>query len=227
MAEIEFQRRGTPLWLVLLVLAVLGAVAWFFVRERPPEPATQTAADSAAAAVAPGTQAAAPAAPAAPAGPSAQFVQFADAGGLPSTEAEQRSYLSRAMRLMADVLQEKAPGKGVQMNLLRAVADTLAMPATKAERAADLTQLGFFAYAYALNDAKVDQGKLSTAAGQLQPNVALGRQKAIVDGYLRLSRDILTGATSKGADTIPAPRTSAPPAGTAGARPPATPRSGD
>ena len=227
MAEIEFQRRGTPLWLVLLVLAVLGGGAWLFVRERPAEPVGQTAADSAAPTVAPGAAAARPAAPAAPAGPSAQFVRFADAGALPAAESEQRTYLSRAMRLMADVVQERAPSKGVQMSLLRAVADTLAMPATKTERVADLTQLGFFAYAYALNDAKVDEGKLSAAASQLQPNVPVGRQKKIVDGYLRLSRDILKGVTPKVADTIPAPRTSAPPpAGKSGNTTP-RPQSGD
>ncbi|MDF1501838.1 hypothetical protein [Roseisolibacter sp. H3M3-2] len=226
MAEIEFKRRGTPLWLVLLVLAVLGGAAWFFVRQRPEAPVAQTAADSAAA-PAGSPAAAAPAAPA-PTGPSVNLARFADSASLPGADAEQRRYLSQAMRLMADVLQEKAPTNGVQQSLLRAVADTLAMADTRAERVADLTQLGFFAYAYALNDAKVDDGKLSTAASQMQPNVAVGRQKSIVDGYLRLSRDILRGVASKGADTIPAPRTSTPtPAPTGGDATPATPKSGD
>ena len=36
MAEIEFQRRGTPLWLVLLVVVVAFAAAWFFFMERNP-----------------------------------------------------------------------------------------------------------------------------------------------------------------------------------------------
>ena len=112
---------------------------------------------------------------------------------------------------MSGVLQEKAPVKGVQITLLQAIADTLAMPETKAERVPDLVQLAFFAYAYALNDSKVDDGRLTTAAGQLQPNIALGKQAQQVNGYLRLSRDVLTGATSKGADTVKAPRTSAPP----------------
>jgi len=30
MAEIEFQRRGTPVWVVLLALIVLAVAAWFF-----------------------------------------------------------------------------------------------------------------------------------------------------------------------------------------------------
>jgi hypothetical protein len=214
MAEIEFKRRGTPLWLVLLVLLVVGGGAAYFLLDRRPEtPASAGAADSTAA-----TGAAAPsgaptaAAPTAASGPTADFVRFADTQRLPTEEGgTQRTYLSEAMRLMAGVLRDKAPSKGVQITMLQAIADTLAMPGTKAERVADLVQLGFFAYAYALNDSKVDDGKLTTAAGQLQPNVAIGRQATLVNGYLRLSRDILTGATPKGADTVKAPRTSAPP----------------
>jgi hypothetical protein len=225
MAEIEFKRRGTPLWLVLLVLAVLGGGAWFFLESRPDAP-TVTAADSAAAVTAtPGAAAPAAAAPAAPTSAVAQFARFSDTGRLPGGDADQRKYIGDAMRLMAGVLREKAPNNGVQINLLQAIADTLAMPDTKAERVPDLTQLAFFAYAYALNDAKVDDGKLTSAASQLQPNVALGKQASIVNGYLRLSRDVLTGRTPDAADTIPAPRTSAPPpSGASGA---AAPKSGD
>jgi hypothetical protein len=214
MAEIEFKRRGTPLWLVLLVLLVVGGgAAYFLLDRRPDTPAAGTAADSAAATAAPATGAApATAGPAAPSGPTAEFVRFADTGRLPTAEgAPQRTYLSQAMRLMSGVLRDKAPDKGVQITLLQAISDTLAMPDTKAERVADLVQLGFFAYAYALNDAKVDDGKLTTAAGQLQPNVAIGRQATLVNDYLRLSRAILTGATPDAADTVKAPRTSAPP----------------
>jgi hypothetical protein len=214
MAEIEFKRRGTPLWLVLLVLLVVGGgAAYFLLDRRPDTPATATAADSTATAAAPTTGAApAPTGAAGPSGPTAEFVRFADTGRLPSEEgATQRTYLAQAMRLMSGVLRDKAPAKGVQITMLQAIADTLAMPETKSDRVSDLVQLGFFAYAYALNDAKVDDGKLSTAAGQLQPNVAIGRQATLVNSYLRLSRDILTGTTPKGADTVKAPRTSAPP----------------
>ena len=213
MAEIEFKRRGTPLWLVLLILLVVGgAAAYFLIDRRPPAPVTATTADSAAtAAPAPGGAPAAAAEPAAT-GPTAAFVRFADTRRLPTDEgATQRAFLGEALRLMSGVLQEKAPAKGVQITLLQAVADTLAMPETKAERVPDLVQLAFFAYAYALNDSKVDDGRLTTAAGQLQPNVALGRQAQQVNGYLRLSRDLLSGRTPKGADTVKAPRTSAPP----------------
>lgn len=213
MAEIEFKRRGTPLWLVLLILLVVGgAAAYFLIDRRPPAPVTATTADSAAtAATAPGGAPAAAAAPA-PTGPTSAFVRFADTRRLPTDEgATQRAFLGEALRLMSAVLQEKAPAKGVQITLLQAVADTLAMPETKAERVPDLVQLAFFAYAYALNDSKVDDGRLTTAAGQLQPNIALGKQAQQVNSYLRLSRDVLTGATSKGADTVKAPRTSAPP----------------
>lgn len=213
MAEIEFKRRGTPLWLVLLVLLVVGGgAAYFLIDRRPDTPATPAVADSAAATAAPSAAAPATAAPAAPAGPSAAFVRFADTRRLPTEDGStQRAYLGEAMRLMSGVLQEKAPQKGVQITLLQAIADTLAMADTKADRVPDLVQLGFFAYAYALTDSKVDDGRLATAAGQLQPNVALSKQASLVNGFLRLSRDVLTGATSKGADTVRAPRTSAPP----------------
>ena len=213
MAEIEFKRRGTPLWLVLLILLVVGgAAAYFLIDRRPPAPVTAVAAESAAtAAPAPGGAPAAAAEPTAT-GPTAAFVRFADTRRLPTDEgATQRAFLGEALRLMSGVLQEKAPARGVQITLLQAVADTLAMPETKAERVPDLVQLAFFAYAYALNDSKVDDGRLTTAAGQLQPNVALGKQAQQVNSYLRLSRDVLTGATSKGADTVKAPHTSAPP----------------
>ncbi|MGZ8469096.1 MAG: hypothetical protein ACXW61_06440 [Gemmatirosa sp.] len=214
MAEIDFKRRGTPLWLVLLVLLVVGGgAAYFLLDRRPDTPAATAVADSAATTGAPATGAApAAAAPAGPSGPTAEFVRFADTQRLPTTDgAAQRTYLAETMRLMSGVLRDKAPAKGVQITMLQAIADTLAMPDTKTERVADLVQLGFFAYAYALNDSKVDDGKLTTAAGQLQPNVAIGRQAPLVNDFLRLSRDLLTGATSKGADTVKAPRTSAPP----------------
>lgn len=214
MAEIDFKRRGTPLWLVLLILLVVGGgAAYFLLDRRPPAPVAATPADSAAttAGTTPGG-APASAAPAAVAGPTEAFVRFADTRRLPTEDgATQRAYLGEALRLMSGVLQEKAPVKGVQINLLQAIADTLSMADTKAERVPDLVQLAFFAYAYALKDSKVDDGRLATAAGQLQPNVALSRQAQQVNGYLRLSRDLLSGTTPKGADTVKAPRTSAPP----------------
>ncbi|GLC27661.1 hypothetical protein [Roseisolibacter agri] len=212
MAEIDFKRRGTPLWLVLLILLVVGGGAAYFLLDRRPPAPVATAADSAATAAptTPGAPATA-AAPTTTGGPTAAFVRFADTRRLPTDDgATQRAYLGEALRLMSGVLQEKAPAKGVQINLLQAIADTLAMTETKAERVPDLVQLGFFAYAYALKDSKVDDGRLTTAAGQLQPNVSLGKQAQQVNGYLRLSRDILTGTTPKAADTVRAPRTSAP-----------------
>ncbi len=214
MAEIDFKRRGTRLWLVLLIRLVVGGGAAYCLLDRGPGARVATAADSAATNAAPSTPGA-PAAGAAPtttSGPTAAFVRFADTRRLPTDDGStQRAYLGEALRLMSGVLQEKAPAKGVQINMLQAIADTLAMTETKAERVPDLVQLAFFAYAYALKDSKVDDGSLTTAAGQLQPNVALGKQAQQVNGYLRLSRDILTGTTPKAADTVRAPRTSAPP----------------
>ena len=211
MAEIEFKRRGTPLWLVLLVLLLVGGAAYFFLARRPDvTPAVAPTADPAIAGVdttVPKVETVAP--PTAATGPTVEFARFVDAGGFPASGAQaQRTFLTDATRRMADVLQERAPTAGVQMVLLRAVADTIAMPDTKADRIPDLTQLAMFAFAHALTAAKVDDGRLATAAGTVQLAVPLSEQSRQVNDYFKTARDLLTKGANAPAATpgaLPAP----------------------
>ena len=206
MAEIEFQRRGTPLWLVLLILLLVGAGAYFAFGRGPDATTTTAAADPARApvpATAPGAAGTTP--PPAATGPSAEFARFVDAGAFPGAAAAQRTYLSDATRKMADVLQERAPSSGVQTVMLRAIADTIAMPDTKSERIADLTQLAMFAFAHALTGAKVDAGRLATAASAVEPAVPLTRQTQQVNDYLKAARDVLRDGATAGTGAPGAP----------------------
>jgi hypothetical protein len=212
MAEIEFKRRGTPLWLVLLILLLLGAGAYFAFGRRP-DAATVAAganpAQTAAVTPAPGATGATP--PPAAGGPSVEFARFVDAGAFPTAAPAQRTYLIDATRKMADVLQERAPSSGVQTVMLRAIADTIAMPDTKPARIADLTQLAMFAFAHALTGAKVDDGRLAPAAGAVQAAVPLTQQTQQVNAYMKAARDLLRdgaagGAAAPGAAAPAAPR---------------------
>jgi hypothetical protein len=212
MAEIEFKRRGTPLWLVLLILLLLGAGAYFAFGRRPDAATVATGANpaqTAAATPAPGATGATP--PAAAGGPSVEFARFVDAGAFPTAAPAQRTYLIDATRKMADVLQERAPSSGVQTVMLRAIADTIAMPDTKPARIADLTQLAMFAFAHALTGAKVDDGRLAPAAGAVQAAVPLTQQTQQVNAYMKAARDLLRdgaagGAAAPGAAAPAAPR---------------------
>jgi hypothetical protein len=212
MAEIEFKRRGTPLWLVLLILLLVGAVAYFAFgrgRDAATVAATPNPAPTAAATPAPGATGATP--PAATGGASAEFARFVDAGAFPAAAAAQRTYLTDATRKMADVLQERAPSSGVQTVMLRAIADTLAMPDTKPARIADLTQLAMFAFAHALTGAKVDDGRLAPAAGAVQPAVPLTAQTRQVNDYMKAARDLLRDGAAGGAAAPGAPASVTPP----------------
>ena len=204
MAEIQFERRGTPLWLVLLILVLLGAGAYFVFARRPGAPAPAASAESAQApAGAPAPTAGTPA-PAAAGGPSAEFARFVDAGAFPSAAAAQRAYLTDATRKMADVLQERAPASGVQTVMLRAVSDTIAMPNTTPARIAELTQLAMFAFAHALTSSKVDDGRLAPAASAVQPAVPLTEQTQQVNDYLKTARDVLRGGAGSAPPAAPA-----------------------
>lgn len=187
MAEIDFKRKGTPLWLVLLILMVLGAGGYFLLGRRP-EPAPQAVATDAPTATA---AAATPAA--APLAPTAAFAKFANERRFPPTDAAaQRSFLSDASRQLSTVLQERAPDKGVQIALLRSVADTIAMAETKVERLPDLTQLAFFVFANAFSGNRAGSAPLNSFAARVQPNVAIGRQAQAIQGFVDAVREALT-----------------------------------
>lgn len=199
MADIEFKRRGTPLWLVLLVLVALGAAAYFIFERRGADTTQQAAAST--------DTTAAPAATAAPAGPqssaplpppagntgaAAELVRFLGAQPFPATgAAAQRTHLTQAVRLMSGVAQQHAPGSGVQIVLLNAVADTMAMPDTKAERLTDLTQLAFFAFGHAMGENTPVGRKLTQLASQIQLGTPIGEQVTPVRRYFAEAREVV------------------------------------
>lgn len=215
MAEIQFERKGTPVWLVVLILAVVATAAYFLLARRP-EPAAQTATatDSTTA------TAVAPAAPAAPLGPSAEYVKFATERRFPKDDAAaQRPFLSDVARHLSSVLQERAPTQGVQILLLKSIADTIAMPDTKASRLPDLTQLAFFVFANAYKAGAQGNSSLVDFAGRIQPNVPVGTQARDIQAYLDAARDQLRPGGVKRDSTLPAPP--ATPAAPAATTPPA------
>ena len=157
MAEIEFERRGTPVWKVVVALLVVVAIVWAILARRGGH--TPALADSTAAAPASGDSAAAKAknappapvtAPAATAGASAQFATWADTSKMPGAGDQQAAYVGDGLQLLAGALQERVPLAGVQVNLIRAMADTLRMPNLKASQYTNATQAAFFAVGYAL-----------------------------------------------------------------------------
>lgn len=201
MADIEFKRRGTPLWLVLLVLAVLGIAAYFIFERRGADPAQQVGAPADSAAAAAPVAAAAPAGPqgAAPlpppagnSGAAAEFVRFLGAQPFPATgAAAQRTQLTQAVRHMSGVVQQHAPGSGLQIVLLNAVADTMAMPDTKPERLTDLTQLAFYAFGHAMGENTPVGRKLTQLASQIQLGTPIGEQVPQVRSYFAEARDVV------------------------------------
>ena len=82
MAEIEFQRRGTPVWMVLLALLVLAAAGWYFFLR----PSTANAPTAATPEVAPAT----PPAPNAPGAATTPAPATAPATGAPSPDSALR-----------------------------------------------------------------------------------------------------------------------------------------
>ena len=191
MAEIEFKRRGTPLWLVLVVLLALGGAGYFLFARRPAEPVATTA-DSTTVATA----------------------------KLPTGDA-QRAHLAQGVRLLAGALEQKAPAGNTQVLLLRAVADTLGMPDTQGRRLTDLTQLAFFAFSHAMGQQVQGADSLGTIASSLQLDTPLARQSAVVNRYFAAAADAAKKpASPAGAQAAPGapatPAASAPAAGKSG-----------
>lgn len=174
MAEIEFKRRGTPLWVVVLALIVIALVAWFFVRRAaaPAAPATPTPATAPAT---PATGAATPA-PAA-ATPLAAYSAFVDS--LPKRGGDAAVVVSDGLRLLAGALQQQYPNNGVQVNLVRAMADSLRLPGVTPRRQADMAQAAFFATAFAMGRGGAGD-TVNVAAAQVLLDKSLSQQMPAV-----------------------------------------------
>jgi hypothetical protein len=211
MAEIEFKRRGTPVWAVVLVLLVIAVVLYFVFGRHTGAPATQAADTSStapAAAPAPGaasgsTGAAAtsPAAPAAAVTGIGRFAAWVDSAKMPSDAASQAEYLGAGLSSLADALKERAPQAGAQYVLVRALADTVRMPNRTPKDQVNSVQAAFFATSYALRDYTGGQ-KLGVSASSIQLTKGLGDQKTEIQKFFKSARDVMR---NPGAPVPPAP----------------------
>jgi len=173
MAEIEFKRRGTPLWVVGLALLIVAAIVWALVARRH--------------AAAPGTAAVpAPSPPVTPtavvAGPTAQFAAWTDSSRMPAAADAQPAHIGDGLQLLSGALAERVPLAGVQVNLIRAMADTLHMPSLKQSQYLNATQAAFFAAAFALRQTSAGT-PLNDKAAALILTKPLSQQTAQVDGF--------------------------------------------
>ncbi len=185
MAEIEFTRRGTPLWAVVLVLLVLGGVAYYFLRpgrSAPVEVGADTAVVPAAAAPSGATPAVAP--PLAPVPALAKWVDTA-------TTTDAASYASAGLRLVASAMEVRAPQAGAQIVMVRAMADTLAMPDLTDKKRTDAAQAAFFATAFAMRTTP-GGAKIEHAASVIQLGKPLGAQRNDLQNYFRATSEALT-----------------------------------
>jgi len=208
MAEIEFERRGTPLWKVVLALLVVAAIVWAILARRgggtpalADSTATAPASDSAAAAAAKNVPPAPVTAPAATAGPSAQFATWADTSKMPSGGDQQAAYVGGGLQLLAGALQERVPLAGVQVNMIRAMADTLRMPNLKASQYTNATQAAFFAVGYALRQTTAAQ-PLNDKATVISLTKPLAQQGPEVRSFFTTAAKVLRAPIAK--DSAPA-----------------------
>lgn len=208
MAEIEFKRRGTPLWVVLLALILIALAVWLFVRrssDATPTPAPATPTTPAPATTTPPPTGATPApAPAAAAAPLAVYSAFVDSTASVSG-AEVTRYVAEGLRRLADAMQQATPGNGVQINLVRAMADSLRLPDIAPRRQADMAQAAFFAAGYALNRGNA-AGDVSTAASQVQLDRTLQQQVPQIRNVFVKARDAMKGGAPNAPAGAPVPK---------------------
>ena len=219
MAEIEFKRRGTPLWAVVLALLIVAAIVWALVVRRHAPAAV--AADSAAAITptdsakkAAGAKAAARApmtAPAAATGPSTQFAAWTDSAKMPAAADAQPAHIGEGLQLLAGALAERVPLAGVQVNMIRAMADTLRMPSLKPSQYLNATQAAFFAAAYALRQTSAST-PLSEKATAILLTKPLAQQASQIQSFFATAGQVLKAPIKP--QSTPAPP-GAPPSPTA------------
>lgn len=194
MAEIEFKRRGTPLWAVLLVLLVVAGILYGVFARRGPQPAAGPA-DTVTTPTGPAPTAAAPTpAPATPAvAPVDAYVAWADSAKVPTAAPDAAHYVATGLRLLVPVLKERAPMAGVQQLLIGAMADTLDMPTLPESKHAEAAQSAFFAVNYALRGAAAKpQGDgassgLENAAAAVRPQAPLRTQRDAVHHFFEVA----------------------------------------
>ena len=192
MAEIEFKRRGTPLWVVLLALIVVALVVWLVVRQHggAPTAAAPTPAPTTTAPAPPGAQA--PAAP--PQTPAERYAAVVDS--LPAVPATgTATYVAEGLSRVADALQEKYRASGVQVNLIRAMSDSLRLPGIVTRRQTDMAQAAFFAAGYAISRTDA-AGPVTQAASAVQLEQPLDKQLPAVRKVFKTARDAIKGGAA-------------------------------
>lgn len=208
MAEIEFKRRGTPLWAVVLVLLVVVAIGYFvFGRGNAGSPVSDSVAATPAPA-APGAPAPGPGTPAAPAPAAAPpgiagLASWVDATTIPATAGEaQRTTLAEGLRRLASALEQRSPMSGVQILLIRSMADTLVLPNPTANQQINAVQAAFFAAAYALRDAPAGD-RMNRAASTLLLTKSISDQRAEIREYFEVARDAMRAPPGAAASAAP------------------------
>lgn len=210
MAEIEFKRRGTPLWAVVLVLLVIAGVLYALFGRGG---STRATADSTSAAAPTTSDSAAPSKVAeAPLTPLAAFAKWADTAKAPTDQAGAAAYVGQGVRMLGKALEERAPMAGAQHVLLRALADTISMPTTPAPHAVQSARLAFNAASYALGNTAGAQRIVASIQG-IDEKKSLAAQGAV---FKDAFRDVAKALPDSGKlQTLqPTVRPPAPPAGT-------------
>jgi hypothetical protein len=202
MAEIEFKRRGTPVWVVLLALIVLAAILYgIFFRGSP-----QTAVAPAASGTTPTGPAATPAAPAAPAAPALPparaFAAWSDSVHVPSAPDAAAGYVADGIRKLGAALRERVPMAGGQHLLVDAMADTIAMPTTTEAKRTDAMQAAFFAAAYAMRGTPPGEA-LQTSASRLVLQRSITQQAKSVEDVFKAAGRALRDSIAEPAKKAP------------------------
>jgi len=221
MAEIEFKRRGTPLWVVVLVLLVIAGVLYaLFGRHRTPATADSTSAAapttggspsvSAAPSGAGGQTSAGAPASNVPATAVGRLSVWADSAKMPSDAATQRGYIAEGIGRLAGALEEAMPQAGAQYVLVKALADSVRLPNRTPNQVINDLQASFFAAAYPLRDYTNGQ-HVNDAASAIQLTRPIGQQRAEIEKYFKAAA---AAFRSPGSKTAPAPATAAPAAPT-------------
>ena len=196
MAEIEFKRRGTPLWAVVLGLIVIALIVWVVVRQMGGAPTTVADTTATPAATTP----AAPAAP--PQTPAERYAAFVDSAPTVA-EGETAVYVADGLGRLADAMQQKYPANGVQVNLIRAMSDSLRLPGVAPRRQTDMAQAALFAAGFAINPGDA-AGPVTQAASAVQLDKTLHQQLDVVRKVFRTARDAMSGEAKPTTPATPA-----------------------
>jgi hypothetical protein len=124
----------------------------------------------------------------------AEYSSFVTGRAAPAP-AEISAYVSDGLRLLAGAIQERHPASGVQINLVRAMADSLRLPDIAPARQTDMAQAAFFAAAYAMGRGGVGD-RVNTAASQVRLQVPLREQIPAVLGVFRAAKTAFDSAAT-------------------------------